>query len=44
MYQIVAEHGGQIRAEDNRPQGTRIVIELPVVAASAAGRAAAAAG
>jgi two-component system nitrogen regulation sensor histidine kinase NtrY len=34
VYQIVAEHGGQIRAEDNQPRGTRVVIELPVAAAT----------
>jgi two-component system nitrogen regulation sensor histidine kinase NtrY len=28
---IVLEHGGRINAEDNRPQGARMVIELPVL-------------
>jgi two-component system, NtrC family, nitrogen regulation sensor histidine kinase NtrY len=31
VHQIVADHGGQIRVEDNPPRGTRLVIELPVV-------------
>lgn len=31
VYRIVAEHGGTIRAEDNLPKGTRMVIELPAL-------------
>ncbi len=31
VHQIVADHGGQIRVEDNPPRGSRFVIELPVV-------------
>jgi two-component system nitrogen regulation sensor histidine kinase NtrY len=27
---IVAEHQGDIRVEDNVPQGTRFIIELPL--------------
>jgi two-component system nitrogen regulation sensor histidine kinase NtrY len=30
VYQIVADHGGQIRIEDGSPRGTRFVLELPV--------------
>ena len=30
---ILAEHGGRIRVEDNRPTGARFYIELPVSAA-----------
>jgi two-component system nitrogen regulation sensor histidine kinase NtrY len=30
---ILAEHGGRIRAEDNRPTGARFYVELPVAAA-----------
>jgi signal transduction histidine kinase len=33
---IVAEHHGLMRAEDNTPVGTRFVIELPAVEATAA--------
>jgi two-component system nitrogen regulation sensor histidine kinase NtrY len=33
--EIVAEHGGTIRVEDNVPSGTRFVIEVPVTRASA---------
>jgi two-component system nitrogen regulation sensor histidine kinase NtrY len=35
VNEIVAEHGGAIRVEDNRPSGTRFVIEVPVVRAPA---------
>ncbi len=28
---IVAEHGGRIRVEDNRPAGARFYVELPIV-------------
>lgn len=31
VHQIVTDHGGEIRVEDNLPRGTRFVIELPVV-------------
>lgn len=31
VYRIVAEHGGTIRAEDNLPKGTRMIIELPAL-------------
>ena len=31
VYRIVAEHGGTIRAEDNLPKGTRMLIELPAL-------------
>jgi two-component system nitrogen regulation sensor histidine kinase NtrY len=31
VNRIVAEHRGHIRVEDNQPQGTRFIIELPVV-------------
>jgi two-component system nitrogen regulation sensor histidine kinase NtrY len=30
VRRIVAEHGGAIDVQDNEPQGTRFVIELPV--------------
>jgi two-component system nitrogen regulation sensor histidine kinase NtrY len=31
VQQIVTDHGGQIRVEENRPRGSRVVIELPLV-------------
>lgn len=31
---IIAEHGGSLRVEDNRPVGSRFLIELPVAEAS----------
>ncbi|MDI9613776.1 MAG: ATP-binding protein [Acidobacteriota bacterium] len=31
VRQIVSDHGGEVRAEANRPFGTRIVIDLPLV-------------
>ncbi|MBI4643413.1 MAG: HAMP domain-containing protein [Deltaproteobacteria bacterium] len=37
---IVAEHHGQIRVEDNVPQGTRVVIEIPMIRGEYAGHAA----
>ncbi len=37
---ILAEHGAQIRVEDNRPSGARFVIEIPALAAHAAGSSA----
>ena len=30
VQEIVAEHGGTIRVEDNAPRGSRFVVELPV--------------
>jgi two-component system nitrogen regulation sensor histidine kinase NtrY len=30
VQEIVAEHGGTIRIEDNSPRGSRFVVELPV--------------
>ena len=30
VHQIVSDHGGSIRVEDNTPQGSRFVIELPI--------------
>nr|MDQ5837845.1 ATP-binding protein [Acidobacteriota bacterium] len=30
VQRIMAEHGGRIRAESNRPRGARMIIELPV--------------
>jgi two-component system nitrogen regulation sensor histidine kinase NtrY len=30
VHQIVSDHGGTIRVEDNQPHGSRFVIELPV--------------
>jgi two-component system nitrogen regulation sensor histidine kinase NtrY len=30
VHEIVTEHGGTIHVEDNRPRGSRFVIELPV--------------
>ena len=35
VSEIVAEHGGTIRVEDNQPSGTRFVIEVPVTRAPA---------
>ena len=29
VQQIVTEHGGSIRVEDNAPRGSRFVLELP---------------
>jgi signal transduction histidine kinase len=28
---IVAEHGGHIRVEDNKPTGARFTVEIPVL-------------
>jgi two-component system nitrogen regulation sensor histidine kinase NtrY len=36
VHEIVEEHGGVIRVEDNVPRGMRFVIELPVTRAAAA--------
>jgi two-component system, NtrC family, nitrogen regulation sensor histidine kinase NtrY len=33
---IISEHGGSLRVEDNRPAGSRFLIELPVAELSAA--------
>jgi nitrogen fixation/metabolism regulation signal transduction histidine kinase len=30
VHRIMAEHGGRIRAEQNRPRGARMIIELPI--------------
>jgi two-component system, NtrC family, nitrogen regulation sensor histidine kinase NtrY len=30
VHSIVSDHEGFIRVEDNRPQGTRFIIELPM--------------
>jgi two-component system, NtrC family, nitrogen regulation sensor histidine kinase NtrY len=35
VSEIVSEHGGSIRIEDNQPSGTRFVIEVPVTRAPA---------
>jgi two-component system nitrogen regulation sensor histidine kinase NtrY len=35
VHQIVSDHGGRIRVEDNPPRGTRFTIELPVLRGSA---------
>jgi two-component system nitrogen regulation sensor histidine kinase NtrY len=35
VYEIVAEHGGAIRVEDNLPRGSRFIFDLPVVRAAA---------
>jgi len=35
VSEIVTEHGGTIRIEDNQPSGTRFVIEVPVTRAPA---------
>jgi signal transduction histidine kinase len=34
VQEIVAEHGGSLRLEDNPPHGSRFVIELPVAPAT----------
>jgi two-component system nitrogen regulation sensor histidine kinase NtrY len=35
VHQIVSDHGGRIRVEDNAPRGTRFTIELPTPRGSA---------
>ena len=30
VHEIVTEHGGTVRVEDNVPSGTRLVLEIPV--------------
>lgn len=44
VSQIVAEHGAQIRVEDNQPAGARFVIEIPAQAGAPAESVSAAAG
>jgi PAS domain S-box-containing protein len=34
---IVAEHGGHIRVEDNKPSGARFIVEIPAIATDAEG-------
>jgi len=34
VYEIVAEHGGAIRVEDNVPRGSRFILDLPVARAT----------
>jgi two-component system, NtrC family, nitrogen regulation sensor histidine kinase NtrY len=34
VQEIVAEHGGRLRLEDNAPRGSRFIIELPVAPAA----------
>jgi two-component system nitrogen regulation sensor histidine kinase NtrY len=34
VHSIIADHQGQIRVEDNLPQGTRFIIELPLSGAA----------
>ena len=36
VSRIVVDHGGQIRAEENQPRGSRLIIELPAAAQAAA--------
>jgi len=36
VHEIVVEHGGTIRVEDNEPHGSRFVVEVPVARAGAA--------
>jgi two-component system nitrogen regulation sensor histidine kinase NtrY len=35
VHEIVTEHGGTIRVEDNQPRGSRFIIEVPVSRAAA---------
>ena len=35
VHQIVSDHGGRIRVEDNTPRGSRFTIDLPVLRGSA---------
>lgn len=30
VHEVVSEHGGTVRVEDNRPRGSRFIVELPV--------------
>jgi two-component system nitrogen regulation sensor histidine kinase NtrY len=34
VHEIVAEHGGTVRVEDNHPRGSRFIIEVPVCRAA----------
>jgi two-component system nitrogen regulation sensor histidine kinase NtrY len=34
VHQIVTDHGGTIRVDDNMPRGSRFVIELPLAHAA----------
>jgi two-component system nitrogen regulation sensor histidine kinase NtrY len=43
VSQIVSEHGGHIRVEDNEPSGARFIIEIPALVDSEAAASAAAA-
>ena len=36
VHQVVADHGGTIRVEDNVPRGSRFIVELPLAATPAA--------
>jgi len=36
VHEIVREHGGTIRVEDNHPRGSRFVLDLPLTRATAA--------
>ncbi len=38
VHQIVTDHGGQIRVDDNPPKGSRFVIDLPVIRPGNGGR------
>ena len=35
VHEIVTEHGGSIRIEDNQPSGSRFIVEVPVARAAA---------
>jgi two-component system nitrogen regulation sensor histidine kinase NtrY len=37
VQRIVVEHGGKIRAESNRPQGAKFIVEIPLVVERMAG-------
>jgi signal transduction histidine kinase len=43
VARILEEHGGAIRVEENKPIGSRFLVELPVACAAARGQADAAA-
>jgi two-component system nitrogen regulation sensor histidine kinase NtrY len=34
LSRIVADHGGYVRAHDNEPRGTRMIVDLPVASRS----------
>jgi two-component system nitrogen regulation sensor histidine kinase NtrY len=40
VHQIVTDHGGQIRVDDNPPKGSRFIIDLPVIQPGNGSRAA----